>query len=131
MTIRLLDTNILSYIVKNHKLSMLYQRHVQGFTLAASFMTIAEMLEGAALANWGERRMGSLAVLFNKLIVLDANIFVCRCWANVRAERRAQPIGIADAWIAATALAYRIELVTHNPSDFRGISGLTVITEAP
>jgi hypothetical protein len=40
-------------------------------------------------------------------------------------------MGVADAWIAATALEFRLELVTHNPADFQGIPGLIVITEAP
>jgi predicted nucleic acid-binding protein len=38
---------------------------------------------------------------------------------------------VADAWVAATALAHGIELVTHNPVDFQGIPGLVVITEVP
>ncbi len=33
--------------------------------------------------------------------------------------------------IAATARAFGLELVTHNPADFAGIPGLTVITEVP
>lgn len=46
-------------------------------------------------------------------------------------RRRAQPMPVADCWIAATALAFGLELVTHNPADFRGIPGLAVVTEAP
>jgi predicted nucleic acid-binding protein len=38
---------------------------------------------------------------------------------------------VADAWIAAVALQYGYDLVTHNPRDFQGIAGLTIITEAP
>jgi predicted nucleic acid-binding protein len=41
------------------------------------------------------------------------------------------PFGVADAWIAATALEYGLELVTHNAADFQAIAGLRVITEAP
>jgi len=39
------------------------------------------------------------------------------------------PVSVGDAWIAATALAYSIPLVTHNYSDFKNISGLQIITE--
>lgn len=45
--------------------------------------------------------------------------------------RKSQPIGIQDCWIAATALSYGLELVTHNPRDFANIPGLAIITEAP
>jgi predicted nucleic acid-binding protein len=38
---------------------------------------------------------------------------------------------VADAWVAATALAYGLELVTHNPADFAGIPNLVVVSEVP
>lgn len=63
--------------------------------------------------------------------VLHSDETVCQEWAAIRAVRRAQPIPVADCWIAATALAFGLELVTHNPADFQGIQGLAVITEAP
>jgi predicted nucleic acid-binding protein len=47
----------------------------------------------------------------------------------VGARRRGRVIQAADAWIAATALLLRVPLVTHNASNFAGISGLTVISE--
>jgi predicted nucleic acid-binding protein len=34
-----------------------------------------------------------------------------------------------DGWIAATAIHYRVLLVTHDPTDYAGVPGLTVITE--
>jgi len=40
-----------------------------------------------------------------------------------------QPIQVADAWIAATALALDVPLVTHNAVDFEGIEGLEILTE--
>jgi predicted nucleic acid-binding protein len=41
-----------------------------------------------------------------------------------------QPIAPQDVWIAATALRYNLPLITHNPSDYQEIAGLTLITEA-
>ena len=35
----------------------------------------------------------------------------------------------ADAWIAATAIACGAPLLTHNAADYKGIAGLSVITE--
>ena len=131
MAVRLLDTNIVSYVMKRHTLAASYQPHLAGYTLAVSFMTVAELLEGAALAGWGSRRVAQLTATIGGLLVLHSEDAVCRTWADVRCQRRAQPIGVADAWIAATALAHGIELVTHNPSDFRAITGLRIISEAP
>jgi predicted nucleic acid-binding protein len=44
------------------------------------------------------------------------------------ARRQGRPIQTADAWIAATALHLGVPLVTHNPADYAGVSGLTVLT---
>ena len=63
--------------------------------------------------------------------LLDGTQTVAERWAEIRVGRRRRPIPVADAWIAATALSYGIDPVTHNPADFQGIPGLVVITEAP
>jgi predicted nucleic acid-binding protein len=131
VAVRLLDTNIISVVMRAHTLAAAYQHHLTGYTLAVSFMTVAEMREGAVLARWGKRRLTHLETTLKQLLILQSDDAVCQQWAAVRASRRAQPIGVADAWIAATALAHGLELVTHNAADFQGIPGLTVITEAP
>ncbi len=102
-----------------------------GYTLAISFMTLAEMCEGALLAGWGKRRLHHLESTLKQLLILHSDDAACQKWAEVRALRRAQPVGVADAWIAATALAHGLELVTHDAADFQNIPSLTVITEAP
>jgi tRNA(fMet)-specific endonuclease VapC len=125
------DTNVISFVLKGHKLAANYQPHLTGYTLAVSFMTVAEMREGAVLAGWGQRRLATLETTINQLLILHTDDDVCRKWAEIRAARRAQPIGVADAWIAATALAHSLELVTHDTVDFQNIVGLTVISAAP
>lgn len=131
MPIRLLDTNIVSYLMNRHTLAAAYQPHLVGYTQATSFQTVAELHEGAGRAGWGPVKLADLDREVGKLVVIDSDDWVSRKWAEVRVARRARPIGVADAWIAATALAYGLELVTHNPADFANIPGLTVITEAP
>jgi predicted nucleic acid-binding protein len=131
VAVRLLDTNIVSYLMKNHQLAVVYQPHLSGHTLAVSFQTVAELLAGAALAGWGPRRRAALEATLLTLLTLESDRTVCDRWADIQVYRAAQPIGVADAWVAATALAHGVELVTHNPNHFRGIPGLTVITEAP
>lgn len=131
MAVRLLDTNIVSFLLNQHTLGAAYQPHLTGYDLAVSFQTVGELLEGAVLAGWGPVRWGRLQALLATLTVLDGTADVAARWAGVRAARRAQPIGVAGAWIAAAALAFGLELVTHNPADFVNIPGLAVITEAP
>lgn len=131
MATRLLDTNIVSYLFKGHSLAARYRTHLVGHILAVSFMTLAELHEGALLAGWGAQRWAALKSLLSQMLVLHTTDAVCQCFADVRVQRRSQPIAVADGWIAATAVAHGIEMVTHNPSDFRGIVGLSMITETP
>jgi predicted nucleic acid-binding protein len=55
---------------------------------------------------------------------------LCRLWAEITtvARRQGKTIQESDAWIAATALALDAPLITHTPSDFAAVSGLTVLT---
>ena len=131
MAVRLLDTNIVSYQMRSHPLAAKYRPHLIGHTLAISFQTVAELLEGASMAGWGAGKRGALTSILNQLLVFQTDQATCDRWAEVRVARRSQPIGVADAWIAATALANGLELVTHNPADFQAIPGLVVISESP
>jgi hypothetical protein len=131
VAVRLLDTNIVSYLAKAHPLAAVYQPHLAGYDHAVSFQTVAELLAGAAWARWGAAKRAALTATLAGMTVLESSPAVCQRWADVWVVRRSRPIGVADAWIAATALAHGLELVTHNPADFAGIPGLTVITEAP
>ena len=73
--------------------------------------------------------MARLEGLLGTFLYIPSSQELSRRWGQVRTERQAQPIGAADAWIAAAALVHGCELVTHNSSDFQGIAGLTVISE--
>ena len=72
------------------------------------------------------RTMGSTS---RSYVVMPWTAIVCRHWGEIRAGRSAQPIALDDAWIAATAHAHSLPLMTHNPTDFAGILGLELVTE--
>jgi tRNA(fMet)-specific endonuclease VapC len=124
----LLDTNIVSYLMRGHTLADDYRPFLQGQILCISFMTVAELYEGARRANWGARRMLQLEAALKTYVVLPFDFAVCRHWADVRVARRAQPISGDDAWVAATAVNHGMPLVTHNPGDFAGVLALQVLT---
>src|SRR6266566_1684462 len=83
-------------------------------------MTLAEMRQGALDANWGPRKCAVLEAYLADFSVLHSDSLLCSTWAAVRNEstRKGRPISSADAWIAATALALSVALVTNNPRDY-------------
>jgi predicted nucleic acid-binding protein len=127
----LLDTNIVSYLFKGDTRAALYEPHLLNRELAVAMMTVAELFQWAATRNWGQARMRRLEETIQNYTILPMDIETCRLWAAVRVQRSAggHPISSQDAWVAATALRFQLSLVTHNPADYQGVSGLTVITE--
>jgi predicted nucleic acid-binding protein len=128
---RLLDTNVFSFLFRRSPLGVPYQPHIRGHNLFLSFMSVAEVYEWGYRARWGPGRFALLRTTLRSYVIIPFSDPLARRWAEVRFERRQEPIGVADAWLAATALDQGMELVTHNPGDFRSISGLRMITEAP
>jgi tRNA(fMet)-specific endonuclease VapC len=132
MTARLVvDTNVVSYVLKGHELARLYAPHLQGQLLAVSFITVGELYFGAENANWGEARRQKLEQALRNFVVVPYDHEIARHYArlSVQRKRAGRPIALHDAWIAACALRHGVPLVTHNKKDFEGIEGLPLISE--
>jgi predicted nucleic acid-binding protein len=43
VAVRVLDTNIISFVMKGHSRAAGYQPHLTGYTLAVSFMSVTEL----------------------------------------------------------------------------------------
>lgn len=128
----LLDTNIVSYLFKRDSRAAVYLPHFQGQRLCISFMTVAEIYRWPFERNWAEARKQALETfLRTHFTVLPFDRNLAWTWAElVGRTMRGQPMSLADSWIAATALQHGTPLVTHNARHFKGVPGLTVITEA-
>lgn len=134
MTARLLvDTNVVSYVLKGHALARAYAPHLQGQLLAVSFITVGELYFGAENAGWGEARRRKLEEALRNFIVVPYDHQIARHYASVCVQRKraGRPIALHDAWIAACALRHGVPLVTHNRKDFEAIEGLPLVSEAP
>lgn len=124
----LVDTNVVSFVMKRHQLGEQYAALMTKQELAISFMTLGELYQGGFRAKWGHKQFDRLARVLETYAVLPSSLECCWRWADIRFERRSHPISVEDAWIAATSLTYKCPLVTHNPKDFRNIRGLRIIT---
>lgn len=128
MSTLLLDTNIVSFILKRDTRAAAYAPILYGNRLAISFMTAAELYQWSVARKWSMPRIQRLEQAIASYLLIPPDLELCRTWGQLRAERQALGLAIdsQDAWIAATGLRYTIPLVTHNPDHFRNIPGLDV-----
>ena len=127
------DTDVASFIFKWHlDFAPRYVDLIRGAELVVSFMTLAEMRQGALDASWGQRKCNVLESYLEDFSVLHSDDLLCFTWAEVRNEcvRKGRPMSSADAWIAATALVLSAPLVTNNPRDYRHLDKLQLISAA-
>jgi predicted nucleic acid-binding protein len=125
------DTDVVSYLFKSDTRASLYRPHLDGQLPIISFMSLAELERWTLARGWGARRRQDLLNYLRRYLIEPSSPNLCRLWAEATdsARRAGKPIMTADAWVAATALAYAVPLVTNNPSDFAGVAGLTIISE--
>lgn len=127
------DTDVASFIFKWHpEFAPRYVDIVRGSELIISFMTIAEMRQGALDAHWGPRKSALLEAYPADFSVLHSDSLLCSMGAAIRNEstQKGRVIGSADAWIAATALALSAPLVANNVKHYRHIQNLQIISTA-
>ena len=126
-----LDTCIVSYLMKGGPLAEAYAPHIQGRLPAISFITVGELYYGAEKARWGDKRRLELETTLRNFVVIPYDHEIARCYGRVVAERRGagNPIDPNDAWIAACTVRHGVPLVTHNARHFNGISLLNIVTE--
>jgi predicted nucleic acid-binding protein len=130
MTQLVVDTDVLSFLFKNHPIGRSYDPDFAGRVALISFMTVAEVERWAIQYHWSEQRLHWLHLYVQRFIVVPSSPDLCRKWAEVMvaAQSAGRRIDCADAWIAATALLYNAPLATHNRNDYLGVPGLNLIS---
>jgi tRNA(fMet)-specific endonuclease VapC len=126
----IVDTDVVSMLFKGDTRAIAYQPLVTGRLLGISFMTLAELDRWSLERNWGQTRKLDLAQHLTRYVVLPVSRELCSEWAEVavRAKRKGHPIQTADAWIAASALYYRVPLITNNRADYLAVDGLVLLS---
>ena len=125
------DTDVISFIFKGDSRDALYKPHLDGRVAMIAAQTRAELELWCRHRDWGWRRRNALRIYLENFVLAEADLTICLHWAEIQddARRRGRPISCADAWIAATALAFAAPLVTHNPDDFAEVPALRLVTE--
>lgn len=124
------DTDVVSFLFKNHPIGSRYDPELTGRIPLISFMTVAELERWTIQRKWTLQRRHWLNLYLRRFTVVPSSPDLCRQWAEVTVTAQAggRRIECADAWIAATAMLYGAPLVTHNRGDYLGLSGLTLIS---
>jgi tRNA(fMet)-specific endonuclease VapC len=124
------DTSVVSYLLKSHSLARQYRLLLEDRILGISFMTVAELYRWPLQRQWGERKISLLMEHLADYTVLPHDDVTSWEWAKIKSIK-GHPISDSDAWIAATAICYGAPLVTHNSRHFLHIDGLRIITIDP
>ena len=69
MAIRVVDTDVWSYIYKGRDEGKLYQPHLFGNILIISFQTQAELIRWAISAGWGQRQRQHLKSRLQQYVI--------------------------------------------------------------
>jgi predicted nucleic acid-binding protein len=126
----LLDTSVLIAIERGRPL----RTEAMPETTAISVVTKAELRVGILAAEDLETRDRRLMTfeLANRIVSLPVDEAVSRAWAQMRAYVQAsgRKVGVNDMWIAATAAANEIPVLTQD-GDFDALSGVAGLTVIP
>ncbi len=110
-----------------------YRPLFEGRPSVISFVTVAELRFGAAVAGWGSRRQKRLdqELAQTKIVwaspgLTDAYVRL-RAWCVKNGHGLGQKDHEADRWVAATAMRLGLPLVAHDRI-FANVDGLELIT---
>jgi tRNA(fMet)-specific endonuclease VapC len=124
----LLDTNILSDLVRNPKGRIAQRIAAVGETNVCTSLVVSAELRFGALKMGSERLSSQLEAILSALEILPLEEPVDVRYAELRLalEGAGTPIGGNDMLIAAHALALGLTLVTANEREFARVPGLCV-----
>ena len=125
----MLDTNICIYIAKKQPANVLHRfEKISVGEMAMSTITYGELLYGANKSQYREKTIAKLEELSHFIPPLPLPTDVGEYYGKIRSmlEKKGQPIGNNDLWIAAHALSLDIILVTNNEKEFKRIAELKI-----
>ncbi len=123
-----LDTNTLIYFFKG--LGNVSDRllSIPPAEIGLPAIVLYELEVGIGKSGTSKKRKTQLKEFISLVNIISFGYEEARCAANIRIklERKGVPIGPYDILIAASALADRGTLVTHNLKEFERVEGLKI-----
>jgi predicted nucleic acid-binding protein len=79
------DTDVISFLFKNHPIGKRYDPELAGRVALISFMTVAELERWAIQYRWNEHRVHWLHSYLSRFTVVPSSPDPCRKWAEAMA----------------------------------------------
>ena len=125
----LLDTNICIYLLRggypNIEKRLIMCRSDE---VVLSSIVASELMYGAENSQNREKNLRQLSAFLSGFTILPYGAESLEPYGQIRAylRRRGQPIGAADTFIAAQAVAHNLILVTNNEKEFNRVPNLRI-----
>ena len=128
MTVFALDSNIVSFVMKNQEPVKSRLLDTPAENVAIPSIVLAELCYGRHNNPARSAHLGLAIQQFKDCYpILDFNASAAEWYGMIRFESREQPVGDRDLLIAAICLAHGCTLVTHNTREFERIPGLHTV----
>ena len=129
MTHYMLDTDMCSYIIKEHPVSVL--KHFQKLEMAnicISIVSYAELMYGVERSSSKRINHSVIKDFVRHLDVMKWDMNAADAYAVIRTDLEAKgtPIGAMDTMIAAHSKSINTVLVTNNQKHFTKVDGLKI-----
>jgi len=82
----------------------------------SAFQTVAELWSWAEENDWGTTLRAGLEIFLQKFLVIPYDPELAQTWARLttHCKRIGRRLEAGDAWIAASAVHYKLVLLTHD-----------------
>jgi predicted nucleic acid-binding protein len=89
MSAVVVDTDVVSFVFRNHLIGSQYDADLADRTLIVSFMTLAELDRWTIQSKWGEARRTWLRLYLESFVVMPYDRALCTKWAEVTVAAQA------------------------------------------
>ena len=115
----LLDSNIIIYLGSDKA------ETIENFLLDKElFVSVITKVETLGYHKISEKDKNFLNLIFEKIVVIPLENEIIETAIRLKQQRKTS---LGDSFIAATALAYKLALVTNNTDDFENIKDLKIL----
>jgi tRNA(fMet)-specific endonuclease VapC len=124
----LLDTNIVTYVLKRRPIEVLEIFNRNANRMAISSITLAELIYGAEKSQHVDKNLEAIEEFISHLEVLSYDAKASQHYGQIKSglEKKGQLIGENDLHIAAHAISQGLILISNNLKEFSRVPNLAL-----